>query len=194
MSNLLLVTKLQSAALQKKQGIIPLMVEVPIDPQTAPYLVSSTSSLLWIDEPHPGDVVKAAVRQDVAPASLFLEVLESVMLKGNQEGWGNVFPFSLQGILDAIDYVKSFDLDDLEVLVPRVKIKQDDKEGYERPEWLNPTNIKLPLRPTSWLPENCAVVLPKDRELVGVLGHLTNKAVIVVVHNASRCFGIAKGV
>ena len=190
MSNLLLVTKLQSAALQKKKAAIPLMVEVPVDPQTAPYLVSSTSSMVWVEGPHPGNVIKAAVRHNVTPATLFMEVLDKVVFRGDQDSWGNIFPFTLDGVMGAVDYVKSFDLDELEVLIPRTGVKKDAE--YERPDWLSPEKIKLPLRPTLWLPKDCAVVLPKDRELVGVLGHLTNKAVIVVVHNACRCFGIAK--
>jgi hypothetical protein len=185
MSNLLAVTKLQSEVLQNK-ATMPIMVEIPVSPETAPYLVSSSSAMLWIEKPHPGDKIKAAVRWEVPPAKLFNEVLEAVIKKSGEENWGNVHPFTVDGLVHAIDYVKSYDLNDLEILVSK-----------KHPSWFPEKFIvkeEIPIRLANWLPKDCAVVVPKEKDLVGLIGHLNTKAVIVVVHNACRCFGIVKGV
>ena len=167
-----------------------MMLEFPVEPETAPFLVTSTKALLWVPEAHHDDVVKAAVRE-AALGSLFMEILDEVTKKGKEAQWGNVHLFSQAGVQAAIDHVRYYDLEDLEILAPPNR-EEDHKDGvYKRPQWLN--DMKLPLRPTSWLPEGCVVVLPKDRKYVGFVGYLTRTSCVAVVHNASRGIAIARG-
>ena len=48
------------------------------------------------------------------------------------------------------------------------------------------------MRLSSWVPDKCAIVVPRDREFVGVLGHLDPKSMVVCVHNPSRGMAVAR--
>ena len=203
MSNLLQVLRFQPKALQQK-GSVPLMVDIPVSPDTAPYLVSSSTSFVWIEEPHPGDQVKAAVRTIKSPGDVFTKTILEVERRGRADEWGNVHPFTEDGVHEAIRHLEYYGIDDFELLVPRERpataatrktkkhpaTKRDP--GYKRPLWLVPDNFGRPMRPSSWLPDGMVVVLPVDRNFVGTMGHLTSTKVIVIIHNASRGIGIAR--
>jgi len=200
MSYLLEIYRDKSMAMKGKKNM-PLMAEVDVHPDTGPYLVSGAKTpLLWVEEPHGGTHVKAGVRQIDSPGKMFLAVLLSVEIRGRRDEWGNVHPFTPEGLQAAIDHVDYYEQGDLEVLIPRVRGEKapDEREKDEpfvaanRPEWLHPREFQLPFRPSSWLPDNCAVVVPRDRGFVGRMTHLGPKMVFVVVHNASRGIGIAR--
>ena len=192
MSNLLQVVKMQAQAMQKK-STIPVMVEFQVNPDCAPFLVSGSKEMIWVDEAHPGDIVKAAPRRGVTPGELFLGVVNAVAKRGIDAKWGNVHPFTNAGVSAAIEYVSSFDLDNLEILVPRVRDEKNKEGAFQRPDWLSAGNYGMPVRPTGWLPDNCAVVVPRDREFVGMIGHLGAGIAVIVVHNAARGIAVARG-
>lgn len=189
MSNLLQVVKIRIP----KDKSIPVMAEFPVNPECAPFLVSSSKGLIWVDVAHPGDVVKAAPRQGVTPAVLFAEVVDAVQARGLELQWGNVHPLNENGVRAAIQHVKSFDLGELEALVPRVREEKDEQEKFTRPDWLTTDNFGLPFRPSSWVADDCVVIVPKDREFVGMVGRVGHGAFVVVIHNASRGIAVARG-
>ena len=189
MSNLLQVVRFKTQAV--KDGKVPIIMEFKVNPESAPYLVSSSTGLMWIPEVHPGGIIKAAVRRDATPGDLFYSVLKEVVLRGVQDQWGNTLPFTEDGVRKAIEYVKSYDLEDLEILIPRIRSEGVKAGPVSRPEWLNPNNFKIPMRPSTWIPDKCVVVVPREREFVGVLGHLDAKSVVVCVHNPSRGMAFA---
>lgn len=209
MSYLLEVYRDKATALKGKNNL-PLFAEVEVSSESAPYLVSGAKApLLWVEKPYAGeagDVVKAGIRDIKSPGEMFLTVLLSVESRGRRDNWGNVHPFTAKGLQAAIDHVSYHDLGDLEVLVPRLRGETNPNEekpkgkkkpkpkvaAKKRPAWLHPNEFQLPFRPTSWLPEDCAVVVPKQREFVGRLTHLGVKTVFVVVHNPGRGIGIAR--
>lgn len=191
MSHLLQVLSFNSAAV--KQGKVPLLMEFGVSPESAPYLVSASTGFMWISTPHPGDIVKAAVQHKVTPAKLFMEILDSVGNMGRQAEWGNIHPFNEEGLEAAIQHVQHYELGDLEILVPRVRGEDNDDGEHERPAWLGTEKHGLPIRPTGWLPDDCAVVLPQDRSFVGFLGRLKPRVCVAVVHNASRSIGLIRG-
>jgi len=190
MSNLLEVLRFQPKALKKK-GAAPLMVDVPVSPDTAPYLVSSYDSYMWIEKPHPGSIVKAAVRKIKTPGTAFQDVLQAIEFRGRRDEWGNVNPFSEEGVWGAIHHLEYYGIEDIELLVPPERGKDNKQGPYNRPEWLAPDTFNVVQRPTSWLPDDTVLALPVDRNFFGTLGHLSSSTVIVVVHNASRGMGIA---
>lgn len=193
MSNLLQVVRVRPKAAVKK-GNVPLIMEFHIPPETAPYLVTSSEGLLWIESPHPGDIVKAAVREIESPGDLFWAMTLSVAHRGKRDEWGNVHPFTKEGMLAAAAHVEDYDLGELEILAPRVRVQETDEDGktpYQRPDWLHHDILGYPVRPTSWIPDDCAVVVPKDRDFVGLLSHITSKKVAAVSHNPSRSIAIA---
>jgi len=195
-SNLLQVNRVHPKALSK-EGNVPLMMEFPVHEELAPYLVSSSKAVLWVEEAHPGDPkhVKAAVRTIKTPGNFFWELTEALIERGSAEKWGSVHPFCEKGVRDAIAHLHYYDLTDLELLVPRTRVadasRDTDKEAYERPDWLTQANLQLPLKPSGWAPDNCAIAVPRDRSFVGVLLHLAPKSICAAIHNASRGVAIA---
>jgi len=194
----------------EKSGAIPFELQGAVHPETSPYLVTkSKGGVLWVEESSSGNI-RAGVCS-VNPADIFMQIVEAVAERGLQLEWGNVHPYSLAGIKAAADYLNSYGVTDMEVLIPRIRLpekiipKTDEKLHqavevalgkqeevvYDRPEWLNPKDVGLPLRPSSWLPNECAVVVPAERDFVGELTHISSKYVAAIVHNPSRTIAIA---
>src|SRR3989344_2785296 len=95
MSNLLIVLRHQPKALSRKT-VVPLLVEVEgVSPDTAPYLVSAVKDpWFWIEEPHPDNHIKAAVRTMTTPGRIFLDAVQEVARRGKLAEWENGFDFS----------------------------------------------------------------------------------------------------
>lgn len=209
MSHLLYVMTLKSKAMQHK-GHVPLMVEFTVSPDTAPYLVTSSSSTMWIVEPHPGPMVRAAVRQ-MNVWDLYQEILESVAAMGRQHQWGNVQPLTVAGLRAAIDHVDFYDQGPLELLIPRAHPAKEadpserEGEAQEKPKRAELVNLMppelrllledvvLPFRTCSWVPPNTIIVVPKDRGFVGVASRVSAGKLAAVVHNAARGIAIVQG-
>jgi len=180
MSNLLTVKKFTSKAIDR--GKTPLLVEdIPVDPLCAPYLVTSSTGVMWVEEPHPGNVVRAAVRE-VTPGAIFTELFEAIVKRGMKDKWGSVHPYSEKGLQEAVRYLAYYGLTEIEILIPPTP-------KVDWPNWILHKNLGLHVRPSSWVPDGYLVVIPHDRDYVGMIGHLDGKRVAALVHNASR--GIA---
>ena len=102
MSNFLQVYRFKS---QIEQGKRPLIVEdIPVDPLTAPYLITSTTGVVWVEKPHPGDVLRVAVRT-VTPGEIFTELLQAIIERSLKEEWGSVLPYTGKGLGLAFEYL-----------------------------------------------------------------------------------------
>jgi len=141
-----------------------------------------------------------------------MHIVDAITIRGKEDEWGNVHPYTLEGVKAAAEYLHSFGFTDMEVLVPRIRLpktirgeKNPELETaikgavgdqatpeVRRPKWMDPDSIGLPLCPTSWLPDKCAVVLPAERTFVGELTHLSPRYVAAIVHNPSRGIAIAR--
>lgn len=188
MSNLLHVLRLKP----QKKSSIPLMVEVPVNPELAPFLVSSTTGVMWIEEAHPGDIIKAAVRKILSPAEVFAEIIQAVAKRGAEEQWGNVHPFTQEGVQAAIHHLEFYGLEDVELLVARTRGDEHKEGPHMRPEWLRTETFSVPLRPSSWVPEGWVVALPVERNFVGTLAHFSPHQIVLAVHNPSRGLALAR--
>jgi len=186
----------------KQKGKIPLMMEFPVNEETAPYLVTSMTGMVWIESPMdpspemwaqdaPDTVVRVAVRPDAYQAGRFFkEVFEHVEQAGESRNWGNAHDYTEGGVLAAIEHVSHYDLGDLCLLYP--------PEHLYRPLDEPPLQLKeiafehecLP-QPCSWMPLYSAAVVPKDREYLGSIGGFGRNGVVVIVHNAARGIAIA---
>jgi len=183
MSNLLTVKRFKSKATEK--GKTPLMVEnIPVDPLCAPYLVTSSDGVAWIEKPHPGDVVRVAVRS-VTPGQIFTELLEAIVKRSVADGWGSVQDYTEEGLQAAVQYLSFYGLTEVEVLMPPTA-----KKNW--PLWLLDKNLNLHVRPSSWISEDYLVVIPHERDYLGMIGHLDGQRVAALVHNASRGVAILK--
>lgn len=162
-----------------KAGRKPFMVEVPVDAEVAPYLVSSTQSFLWVEKAFNNPpCVRAAVRPSLIP--LYLEIVEAVIKEGRSREWGNVMPFTPAGLLRLVSHLQEYGIQDVEVLVSAEQTPFSLDEG-------------LAVTRCVWLPSNLALVVPKDRTFLGTAGMFPDGSVAVVVHNAPRGMGIAVG-
>lgn len=169
MADLLKVLKFQSL---KKN---PLLFEFKVNGELAPFLVTNSKSILWVDAQN--DVVRAGVRLNTHVKDFFMEILDEVTTVGSEAGWGNVHEFSKEGVMSAISYVEGYDVGDLEILV--------------HPKSADKLDVKLKVVNTHWLPENCAVVVPQNRDFIGFIG-MIGKNFVGVIHNPSRGLSIAR--
>ena len=144
----------------------PIMIDnVPVPKECAPFLVTSTRSLLWVAGHNGG--VRLAVRQ-CAPGDLFREVVEQVALRSLEDGWGSVLPVG--GLEEGLGYLESFG-------VPNPCF-------LHSPAWSGPT-LKGGTE-ASWLPNGWGVLIPQDRDYLGVAYDFGDGYVAGVVHNAAR--------
>jgi hypothetical protein len=169
------------------KNVLPLYMEFKVDALSAPYLVSSAKATLWVDSPSEDGLVKAAIREGLSPALAFKEIVAAVVARGRLSEWGNVQPFTPEGLGAAIAHVRDYEMGTVEVLMAPTK------KGVRAPEWQQPSKIGVPVRWTSWLPAQVAVVVPTNREFVGLLGHLGKKHLVFAVHNASRGIAVSIG-
>jgi len=163
---------------------VPLMMEFKVDPQLAPFLVSSSSSVMWVSSVSSEGNIRAAVRRGVKEVGfLFQEMVEAITSMGREAKWGNVHEFSTDGVKLAIQHVQSYDLTKVEILIHRNSLKELFGKEMEFEG--------VPVQPVNWLKEGTAIVLPRDRSYVGVVSRFGGTSVLGVVHNASRGVGIA---
>jgi hypothetical protein len=173
-----------------RKNSIPIMMEFPVNPELTPFLVSTMRATLWVNRA-PNGIVRAATRKMENLPDYFLEVARSVTSAGRKYQWGNVHPLTKEGIQGAIEHVRSYDLNELELLAnPKM-----NWEGIS-PEWKTDDKsipvalFGLPLQPATWLPTDTVLVIPRDREFVGFV-LLFQERIASVVHNASRGIGVA---
>ena len=156
------MTLLQTVKLPGGVKGTPLFVEIPVHEDSAPYLVTSNKGPLWIEESLKGVVRSALIKVDpMGVNNHFRQVVQYVLARGVADHWGNDFPNTPQGRAGAEAYLRSYGLEPTELIA--------HDEG---------TN--------SWVPEGCAVLVPKDRSYLGIVGELGEGAHTVVVHNPSR--------
>lgn len=163
---------------------VPLMMEFPVETGTSPYLVSTSTSLLWVTEPLSNQMVRAAVRHIKDTGAFFREVLDEIAEMGLENEWSNVSPGNLAGVEAAISYVRSYDLPEVEVLAAPKKTDMviphlDEVSG-------------CPVHRVDWLHGNLVVALPKDRAYLGFLSRFGSSRALSVIHNPSRGVGIAR--
>jgi len=176
-----------------RKEVTPLLIELEgISPDTAPYLVSAAKEpWLWIEEAHPENSLKAAVRPMTSPGEVFMGVVREISRRGQADQWENGFEFSQEGVKAALERAKYYDLPEPELLIARLKDDSHHDSPKTRPEWLNPKTFGCSIRFCSWLPGDLAVVVSKDRGFLGTLGYVAKGHHWVAVHNASRGLAFA---
>lgn len=188
MSNMLQIVRSKVDVTQAKKGLTPLILEFHVDPQTAPYLVSSSKGVMWIEDPLQGEppFIKAAVRKGVNPGDIFCEASKAIFAKATEMQWGSAQPFTEEGLAAAIDHVSSYSVGSLDILVSPKPILG----GGTLPLWIRDREIGENLRAAEWVPDNCIVVVPSDRSFLGMLVHLSPLSTAMAIHNAARGFAM----
>lgn len=172
-----------------KKGV-PLMMEFSVNPETGPFLVSSTRATMWITPRVPK--VRAAFRL-VDLGAFFAEVVSEVARVGEEAKWGNVHPFTPEGLVQAIGHLRSYDLDELEVLInPDTPWAGMAPVESETDGEVHRTILGFPLVEADWVPCGTVVVVPQDKDYVGFM-YLFGERGVAVVHNASRGIAVCRG-
>jgi hypothetical protein len=165
-------------SLPGKVGIIMDGVEVPSDPDSGPLLITSGSRpLMWLSSPLRGKFVRLAIRRCEDLGSILSQIVRAVSDEGHRLGWGNNFPPTKSGVLDATARVHYYELPS-PVLVC----------GPDFDTELAPAIDHVVV---SWMEPGWAVVVP-DREYVGTAFLIGSDYVAAVVHNPSRGISVIR--
>lgn len=150
----------------------PLLLEIPVSPLTAPYLVTATRSLMWLEE-SPRGVVRTAMRPVWEPEKTFPAMVREIAFEGDRRGWEGHFPMNPKGIQAAVARMRTYGIQNFELLI---------SPGSGAPP-------QLPAREVSWVPAGSGVVVPMDRSYLGIVFRV-GAAAGVVVHNPSRAMAV----
>lgn len=173
-----------------------LLIEFPVNPATAPYLVSRATSkalTMWIPRASTNGNVRAAVRETTLE-ELYSEVVEQVVSRGREEGWENTHPLTKEGIVQAVEYIRyyGFTDDEIEVLA-HPKLPWGDID----PSWKVPDGEYMVLgvhgfrvQPAAWLGTDTVVIAPRNRAFLGVVMKF-DAGFVAVVHNPARGMAVA---
>lgn len=165
----------------------PIMMEFPV-PETAPYLVTSTRSLFWIQRSH-GNKVRAATRVDFERrADLYMEIVQEVTTKGSQMEWGNVQPMTSAGLDKGVEHLTFYGLEKL-VILASTEMDWTRLGMKTAPEEL----LGHKVISTAWLNPDYMVVVPEERDYLGFVMELEDGLILSVVHNASRAMAVLHG-
>lgn len=150
--------------------------DIKVNPELAPYLVSSSKAVTWVPHASRNSTVRSAVR---AREGIEAELVAAVIDMGTQAEWGNIHPLTTEGVTACLAHVSTYIDTPLEILCSA----DTDLEGVEIPEHFQQTQAK-------WVPRDCLVVVPVDRTYLGTLWVLGGR-VSALIHNASRGMAVA---
>jgi hypothetical protein len=190
MSSLLRVVDF--GAINRQKNVVPLIMEFQINPECAPFLVSSTKSLVWVSK-FRNDVVRAAVRRGVGDLGhYFMEVVLSVSIMGDEAKWGNVHPLSRKGIEASIEHLRYFGIENVELLISEDGFDKDIAKSWRgTSEDGDPTICDVSYSTSPWLEPGYVVAVPADRDFLGFIGW-GEERMISLVHNAARGMAVAR--
>ncbi len=162
--------------IEVKTDRVPLMIELPVDPTIAPYLVTTTKSFLWLVQPLRDNKLRVAIRKENLE-QLFGEVVQNIYEMGVSSSWGNSSPLSRDGIQKSIEYLQYYGITEVEILCcetdPLSLGSHFGKYSVTRVDWLS----------------DCYIVIPKDRSYFGSMTDFGSDNYAILIHNPSR--GIA---
>lgn len=182
------VVTFENESRRRNRGI-PLMMEFQVNPDLAPFLVSSSKATLWVNGR--SGTVRAAVRDEGDLSTYFREVVTALIEMGRERDWGSVHPLTSDGIRKAIEHVKSYDLNELEILVnPQIDWSRIDPQWKVGSEEIPMILFGLNIQPAPWMDLDTVVIVPKDRDYVGFI-LLFEGRIVSVVHNGARGVGVA---
>ena len=162
--------------IEVKTDRTPLMIELPVEPKIAPYLVSTTKSFLWLHQPLRDNKLRVAIRKENLD-QLYGEIIQNIYEMGVNSSWGNSHTLSKEGLQKAIDYLRYYGIKEVEIL-----------SSETDPLSLGGNFGKYPITKVNWIAD-CYIVLPKDRSYFGSMTDFGSDKYAILIHNPSR--GIA---
>lgn len=151
--------------------------DIQVNPELAPYLISSMRSVVWVPHASQKGTVRAGVRER---PGIEAELVAALIEMGTEMQWGNIHPLTTEGVQACLDHVSTYIEGPLEIVCN----EETDLENVVLPEHVQQT-------PAKWIPLDCIVIVPMDRSYLGTLWVLGPDRVAALVHNASRGIGVA---
>jgi len=151
--------------------------ELQVNPELAPFLISSTRSVMWVPHASRENTVRAGIRKR---EGIEAELVAAVIDLGQEAQWGNVHELTTEGVKACVDHVRDYLEGPFEIIVSA----DTDLEGISLPEDIQRTEAQ-------WIPTECLVVVPVDRANLGTLWVVGHQKVAALVHNASRGMAVA---
>ena len=148
-----------------------LFLEFPVEPQCAPFLVTATKSLMWVDKTNSLGNVRSAFQPPKKTDEIYSKIVEEIKVKSEELGWGLTFSLDKSGLKGALERLAYYGIEDIEFIAPASGV----------PNELIPDNATR----VSWL-TNRVIIVPKNRDYLGNLLTTPRKKVMALIHNASR--------
>lgn len=158
----------------------PLLLQIPIEPDVRPYLVSSLDGWVWVSKP--GTPNARVALRPIPPgglAELAREALTEVIRAGVEHQWDSVHPLTIEGITRAIAHPSAYGYEVIPLVSPDI-----DLESFR----LDPLKVEI----ADWLPPKTVLVLPIER-VESAQAMLLGSSVAAILLDPSRSFGVAQG-
>jgi hypothetical protein len=152
-------------------------VPVPTSSDAGPFLVTSSRSVLWVEQAFGEGFLRVAVRKQKAD-DLYHDLILAIATEGARRKWGNVQPSTTAGVLAGLQHLHYYELPDVMLLY-----------GSEFDISAAPDISRAPV---DWLPPSWGVLVP-DRSYVGTVYLLGEGHLGAVVHNPSRGVVVLRG-
>lgn len=148
--------------LQAKNQTLPSLVEFPVHPSLAPYLVSTSKGYIWVERASKlGQVRAQPVSWGDEKASK--EAISMIMERAQAEDWGAVFPATQDGLQEIGAALRFFQPSEIQVF-----------RGVGAPDLLS----GIPQVP--WVPEGVLVFAPKHRRWVATAYDIHGQSAYVI--------------
>jgi hypothetical protein len=163
-----------------KKGAHPLAMEFSVSPESAPHLVTAAgrSGLIWIPNEKRRSTIRSAFREQTL-ASLFLAIVDEVAITGAASRWGNCHPFTAKGVAAAVEHVRYYGIEAVELLIPP-----------DPPSWIS--GLPHDAHEAGWLAgQETVIAVAAEREYLG-FSVLSGASILALVHNPSRGMAVAR--
>jgi len=156
----------------------------PVNPDLHPYVVSGAASVaILVPKCSKNGQVRAARRDDGLRQDFYRDFITLVFQSGEKYQWGNALPYTKQGLNAALTHVAYYEFEGGVELIFHAESEftlEDLDEKYR----------ETVIHKVDWVPEKCAVVVPKDRSCVGG-ALLVGEGYVAVAHNLCRSIAVA---
>lgn len=156
----------------------------PVNQDLNPYIVSGAASIaLFVPNCSKHSQVRAAIRGDDLRLDFYPQLIALAFQCGENYKWGSSHPYTAEGIKAALDHVAFYDFPE------GVELLLHPESGFSQSD-LGEKYKSIIIWNVGWMPEKCAVAIPKDRSLVGG-ALLVGEGYVAVVHNLCRSLAVA---
>lgn len=140
----------------------PPLVEPPVHPALAPYLVSGPSGFLWVERSSKEGHLRAAP-VTISEGEASLRALEMIGVRASLEAWGSVFPATSEGVKEVKEAMHFFHPEELQAF-----------SGENFPP------IVQGVMQVPWVPKGTMIIVPKTRKFVGTCYGIAGRWAYVV--------------